>query len=78
MLQHILRLLGYFLILSIANHIYPGSSLILQGFLLIILWGTWFHNNDNWQFAQKYGKYFNWFGAAALLNGAYHIATTYL
>lgn len=72
MLQHSLRLLIYFIAACLANFIYPGSHFLVQGILLIAMWGTWLHTSDNWPFAQKYGKYFNWFGALAIANGLFH------
>jgi len=72
MLQHLLRGFIYFSLACISNYVYPGSHYLVQGILLIAFWGTWFHTNDKWGFAQEYGKYFNYFGALMLLNGCYH------
>jgi len=74
MLQHLWRIFAYFIVSCTANAVYPGANLVVQGILLIAFWGTWLHTNDKWSFAQKYGKYFNWFGALALLNACYFLA----
>lgn len=76
MLQHILRILIYFIIACLANYIYPGSHYLAQGLMLIAFWGTWFHTNDKWTFALEYGKYFNYFGILMLANGCYHFLVT--
>lgn len=57
------------ILLSVANHIRPGSQHLLQGILFIAFWGTWFRTNEGWPFAEKYGKYFNWIGLLAIING---------
>lgn len=67
-----LKILAYFVITSLANYIYPGSNFIAQGVLFIALWGTWFQTNKNNPFSQQYGKYFNWLGFVAIINGIAH------
>lgn len=68
----ILKIVAYFFGVSFANYIYPGSQFIVQGILLIGLWGTWFQTNKNNPFSQKYGRYFNWIGLLAIINGVAH------
>lgn len=66
------KIIVYFVGVSLARYIYPGSNFIMQGLLLIGLWGTWFQTNKNNPFSQKYGRYFNWIGLAAIANGIAH------
>lgn len=72
MLQHLWRFLIYFTAACWSNYIYPGSHYLVQGILLIAMWGNWLPTNTNWSFAQKYGKYFNWFGVFFLANGLFY------
>lgn len=69
----IAKVLAYFIILSATNNYYPNVRFLLQGLLLIAFWGTWFHTNDDWPFAQENGKYFNWLGALGVANGIIHL-----
>lgn len=67
------KVLAFFVGISVANYIYPDGRFIVQGLLFIALWGTWFQTNKNNPFSQEYGKYFNWIGVAAILNGIAHL-----
>lgn len=67
------KILTFFVLISIAAHFYPGMQYFMQGVLFILFWGTWIRD-DGSDFARDYGKYFNWIGAVAILNGVIHFA----
>ena len=71
--KQLIRIILYFVLICAANYVYPPSRHFMQGILLILFWGTWFQNNNDWKFAQENGRYFNWFGAIAILIACYNL-----